>query len=62
MNELDKEDLRAFITTINNGIQRLNLDKRDIIGIINNIYNYNDKTKILEQISNYGEYLSNERS
>ncbi|MBY6842660.1 hypothetical protein [Clostridium botulinum] len=62
MNEMDKEDLRTFIEIINNGIQRLNLNKRAIIYIINNIYNYNDKTKVLEQISNYDQYFSNERS
>ncbi|APH20964.1 TPA: hypothetical protein ACXDAY_002185 [Clostridium botulinum] len=55
MNEMDKEDLKEFITIVNNGIQRLNLDKRDVISIINNLYNYNNKVKILEQINSYVE-------
>ncbi len=45
MNEMDKEDLKEFITIVNNGIQRLNLDKREIIAIINNLYNYSNKVK-----------------
>lgn len=55
MNEMDKEDLKEFITIVNNGIQRLNLDKRDIIAIINKLYNYNNKIQTLEQIDSYVE-------
>ncbi|BAO05238.1 hypothetical protein CF067_17515 [Clostridium sporogenes] len=61
MNEMDKEDLKEFITIVNNGIQRLNLDKKDIIFIINNLYNHNNRTRTLEQISNYTECLNNEK-